>query len=325
VAASGGCTVEPSDVGQVLGPLAGTLPHAAWVFVCFGSTIIAARIVAAAISGRHSVLLLGSWAFGMVSFVAGCVAFGTFAWGIPLHRGTVVGFIGTYGVPLAAMLVLGAVTAAGIELTRPVSDHRRTCAAGRAEGPTDSRRAEAIGSLGEALVRAELETLGWPSLSNVVLACRWGSAEIDHVVRAPDGIIVIETKTLSGNVSGEAGAESWLQRAHGEERGFQNPLTQNGAHLDAVRDVIGNPEVTLRGLVVSAGRSRYSAPIAGCVVPVCDLARVLRESVAMPLFADAALAAAWTALVIAAERSEARRQAHVAYARSRKRVRPTRC
>lgn len=292
--------MEPSDIRPALAPLAGTLSHAVSVLVCFGGMLLAARIVLVAIRARHSILLLGAWASGLVCFVAGCVAFQTFAWGTSPGLGTAVGFIATYGVLLAAMLVLGAVTAAGIELTCPAGDHSRRCGPGRSQGPTDSRRAEVIGSLGEALVRAELEMLGWPLLSNVVLACRWGSAEIDHLVRAPDGIVVIETKTFSGNVSGELGTASWLKRTRGEVNSFQNPLVQNAAHLDAVRDVIGNPDGSLRGLVVSAGRARYSAPIAGCVVPVRDLARVLRESVAMPLLADAALAAAWTALVVAA-------------------------
>ena len=59
--------------------------------------------------------------------------------------------------------------------------------------------------------------------------------------------------------------------------------------MDAVRAVIANPTVSLRGLVVSAGRARFSAPIAGCVVPVRDLGCVLRASLTISLFGEAAI------------------------------------
>ena len=49
---------------------------------------------------------------------------------------------------------------------------------------------------------------------------------------------------------------------------------------------------------------------------------VLREGVAVPFCGQPAIASAWAALVAEAERSERRRAAHVAYVRSRKRVRP---
>ena len=63
--------------------MAGTLPHAAAVLACFGGMIVGVRIADVAIRGGRSFLLLGSWVFSMVSFVAGCVAFQAFAWGMP--------------------------------------------------------------------------------------------------------------------------------------------------------------------------------------------------------------------------------------------------
>jgi len=174
----------------------------------------------------------------MVAFMAGCVAFQAFAWGTPSSL-TLEGFVGFHDVPFVVVLLLGTVA--------------------------DDRRAEAIGSIGEILVRAELRTLGWPTLSNVVLPLGRAAAEIDHLVRAPDGILVIETKTLAGAVDGAPQDQLWSQRTRNGVHSLQNPLVQNAAHLDAVRAVIANLAMSTRGLVVSAGSARFSPPIAECV------------------------------------------------------------
>lgn len=84
-----------------------------------------------------------------------------------------------------------------------------------------------------------------------------------------------QAKTLSGVVRGEPDAECWFQQTGSGIRPFPNPLAQNKAHMDAVRAVIKNPAVGLRGLVVSAGRARFEAPIAGSLR---DLTTVLRGS-----------------------------------------------
>jgi hypothetical protein len=91
---------------------------------------------------------------------------------------------------------------------------------------TRSRR---IGAAGEARVAGELKRIGFPALHNVIL---WGagwSVELDHVVRVPSGIVVLETKTLGGTIAGELDAPVWTQRtAGGVEVGrLDNPVLQN--------------------------------------------------------------------------------------------------
>jgi hypothetical protein len=143
--------------------------------------------------------------------------------------------------------------------------------------------------------------------------------EIDHLVRAPDGIVVIETKTWMGLVSGAPHAGDWEQRASGQVRRFRNPLRQNAMHLQAVRNVLGGRPVPLRGLVTFAGTARLAPELGDCVVPAATLVTVLRESVG-PLSpaADTDIGAAWRALREAASGSEARRPDHVASARARR-------
>ena len=300
-----------------LGPLAATLPHAAAVLGCFGVMLTAARTAATAIMGGRAFQLLASWLVGIAGFVAGCVAFQTFAWGVVPSLAAAAHVIDGAGVPMAAVLLLGAVTALVLEVLRTSNPNAFPSRGGATPDP---RRAEAAGALGESLVRAELATLWWPVLSNVVLPLGRGSAEIDHLVRTPDGILLIETKTFAGVVEGKRDREFWRRRTRAGVRRVRNPLVQNAAHLDAVRAAIADRGVDLRGLVVTAGSARFLPPIDACVVPVRELARVLRGSVTTG--ADqAALDEAWRRLEMAARRGETRRAAHVACARSRKRGR----
>ena len=307
-----------NGIHQMLGPLAGTMPCAVLVLACLLTAIAAARVAAGAIRRCKAFLLLGSWTLALASFVAGSVAFQAFAWGgtSPISLAAVAAFVGQHGVLLAAVL-LGGVTAASIELTtgaRPVAAEA-PAAAGRRS------RAEAIGAIGESLVAAELRSLGWPTLQNVVLVCGGHSAEIDHLLRAPDGIVIVETKTLSGVVWGQPGGQTWSQEARGEERRFLNPLIQNESHMAAVREVIGDEAVCLRGLVVAPGKARFAGPIAGCVVPLRDLAEVLRGSVSVPLLGQGAIDAAWRTLVAEAAMNGQRHERQVDYVRRRRSAR----
>ncbi|MEO8713926.1 MAG: hypothetical protein ABI369_02830 [Acetobacteraceae bacterium] len=89
------------------------------VLACAVALLSAARIAASAMRNGLAFLLLGSWGFAMLAFVAMAVAFQAFAWGTPPSFNVAARFISANGVPLAAILLLGAVTAAGIGLLRP--------------------------------------------------------------------------------------------------------------------------------------------------------------------------------------------------------------
>src|SRR3954447_24232771 len=70
----------------------------------------------------------------------------------------------------------------------------------------------------------------------------------------------------------------------------------------AVRSVIGNVTVSLRGLIVSAGKARYEGALAGCVVPWGELADVLRGTAAVSPFGQSAIERAWGLLKAEAAR-----------------------
>lgn len=192
-------------------------------------------------------------------------------------------------------------------------------------GATDAQaaqpdRAAALGGLGEALVAGVVRELGWPALRNVVLRERASSAELDLLVRAPHCIVVLEVKTWSGFVDGTAGAEEWVRYgAGGRGARAPNAVRQNRAHVGIVERAIGEREVRVFGLVVSAGHARYAERLRRHVVPLADLAAVLRVHAAdVAPCRPASLDRAWAILTREADRSEVRREAHAASVRSRR-------
>jgi hypothetical protein len=64
-------------------------------------------------------------------------------------------------------------------------------------------KAEMKGRKGEAAVLARA---GFPALHDVIVRDGWGLTQVDHLVRLPDGIAVLETKAHAGMVTGHVGA-----------------------------------------------------------------------------------------------------------------------
>jgi Nuclease-related domain len=190
----------------------------------------------------------------------------------------------------------------------------------RRDGAAQPNPAAAVGALGEALVAGALREMGWPTLRNVVLRERDASAELDILVRAPSAIVVLEVKTWSGFIEGAARAEQWIRYgAGGQQVGVPNAVRQNLAHVTMAERAIGDREVAVFGLVVSAGRGRYATSLQAHVVPLADLPDVLRtHSGRREPGSPSALDRAWTLMAREAEKSEARRAPHAAWVRSRR-------
>jgi hypothetical protein len=132
-----------------------------------------------------------------------------------------------------------------------------------------------LGRKGAQGVARRIAELGMPAVHDVVLTDDRGRTQTDRLVRTPFGIVVLETKRLSGVVTGTVSAALWRHEVGGgptvvQSRGrrwrpkrsiqteavvtwFQNPLRQNYRHVMAVRHVIGDSDVPVRGHVVSGG------------------------------------------------------------------------
>ena len=229
----------------------------------------------------------------------------------PLSGAEIWRFLRACEAPIALAVGSGLLIALWLHRWREVG------ATGASSREARSRR---IGAAGEARVAGELKRIRLPALHNIIL---WGagwSVELDHVVRVPSGILVLETKALGGTIAGEPDSPVWTQRtAGGVEVGrLDNPVLQNQAHVRAVEGFLGDLPVPICGYVVSVGRARFAPEIADAFVPVRDLPWVLSIPFAEPNLR--VLDAAWRRLERAAAKSGGRRAAHEAYARRRRKA-----
>ena len=170
-------------------------------------------------------------------------------------------------------------------------------------------RAELKGRKGEAAVADVLARAGLAALHDVVLQDGRGLTQVDHLVRLPGGIAVLETKTFAGMVTGSIRDRHWAQHLReGEVRtAFLNPLLQNHRHVQATRELAG-VDVLVFGLVVSAGAGQFCGELGAVVVRLDELAVRLQAATARcdPGRVDAA----WARLTAAAACGAALRGAH---------------
>jgi hypothetical protein len=126
-------------------------------------------------------------------------------------------------------------------------------------------KAGITGHKGESAVALALAGLGYSALHDVLLADLFGLTQVDHLVRGPDCILVIETKRYGGQITGSLRGDVWMQHlAGGEVRySFRNPIRQNHRHCRAVEAVLAELDVPVGGYVVSAGVSDVLCRVGG--------------------------------------------------------------
>jgi hypothetical protein len=175
------------------------------------------------------------------------------------------------------------------------------------------------GQKGEMAVGRALALLGVPALHDVILADSRGLTQIDHLVLGPDAIIVLETKTYSGFITGSLHSQEWTQHLAGgaTRTNFQNPFRQNHRHCLATLEIVGDPNVVVRGYVVSAGKAKLADALVGVVVQINNLSDILIPNNG-PLADQNALLLAWERLVVAARADEARRAEHLEGVRAKR-------
>ncbi|HOO25567.1 MAG TPA: nuclease-related domain-containing protein [Clostridiales bacterium] len=105
----------------------------------------------------------------------------------------------------------------------------------------DSKRD--LGVRGEYLTFLELEKLPGNKLllANLYIPKKsHGFTEIDFVVLAETGIYVIESKNLSGTITGAEGEKFWSQvLTQKTQHSLYNPIWQNRGHMTALKNLLG--------------------------------------------------------------------------------------
>ena len=113
------------------------------------------------------------------------------------------------------------------------------------------------GAVGESRVNWQLRRLAgeeYKVFSDVLLRTHGGSSQIDHLVVSIYGIFVIETKNYKGWIHGHEKSEYWTQSIFRTKTQFRNPISQNWAHVYALKEVLSDfDQITYHPIVVFAG------------------------------------------------------------------------
>ncbi len=308
------------ETHAVLGPLFGILPRVVVVLLSVLAALAAAAVCGRAAGRGKGFLFSAAWVAGTALVVAGFLGFASQAVvGLPVPEHELLKWARFAYVAQGHWRVVAMVL--GIALVAPVVLRRKHHASAADAFAGDRHdHAWAVGEAGEVLVAGIASDLRLPALHNLVLGPPGHSVEIDHVVRTPGAIVVLETKTFGGTVAGRSDAETWTQRTRGAVRHFYNPLRQNLGHVRAVEAFLGDDCVPVRGHVVSAGGARFAPSIAGAIVPLEALLRFLSAGARAARHESRAFDRAWARLEAAAAQSDARRAAHASCVRSRRRV-----
>jgi len=121
------------------------------------------------------------------------------------------------------------------------------------------RSASIKGKIGEAAVSLgalrKLEKEGYRIFNDLVLPRpdKKGTTQIDHLVVAPTGVFVVETKNYAGWIFGSADSRQWTQTLRGRKSRFQNPLHQNALHINALAAATGIPKDRFKSVVYFVG------------------------------------------------------------------------
>ena len=222
---------------SILGPMLEIGPRVLLVMACGLLALAAVRISARAIRQGHAGVFLVGWGLGIVGVCGARIGFASLAFygsppmlqrvpdpmsGVEIWR-----FLRAYEAPIALALGSGVLIALWLRRGREV---------GAAEASRREARSWRIGAAGEARVAGELKRIGLPALHNVILRGAGWSVELDHLVRVPSGIVVLETKTFGGTIEGQLDSPVWTQPTAGsvEHGGLANPVLQNQAHVSAL-------------------------------------------------------------------------------------------
>jgi len=131
--------------------------------------------------------------------------------------------------------------------------------------------------IGEALVIREIHRVGGHGghlVNNVTIkvGATDRTTQIDHILVAPTGIYVIETKHYDGWIYGDPRRREWRQVFYRKKIPMNNPVFQNHGHVAELQRALGLPATHFKNLVVFSGRAEFKTDLGPDVIHIYDLA-----------------------------------------------------
>jgi len=118
-----------------------------------------------------------------------------------------------------------------------------------------------LGKDGEKKVAKVLKKLSssrkYKIINDLYLPLYDKTTQVDHILIGSFGLIVIETKNLSGEVYGDPKKKDWLHIIGKKKHTLYNPLMQNQTHIDCIRHILGKENlysVTIDSLIVFSAK-----------------------------------------------------------------------
>ena len=146
------------------------------------------------------------------------------------------------------------------------------------------------GTMGERRVKRLIEKRLNPEIyrefSNVTVPIDGGTTQIDHIYVCPFGVLVIETKNMSGWIFGGKNQAQWTQTIYRHKVRFQNPLRQNYLHIKALEPILGLPTGCFKSIIVFAGDCTFKTEMPDEVCTTSDLIEHI-HSINTRIFSDA--------------------------------------
>ncbi|MCX8505011.1 MAG: nuclease-related domain-containing protein [Alphaproteobacteria bacterium] len=123
-------------------------------------------------------------------------------------------------------------------------------------------RADHFQNRGEAelshCLKRNFNTSDYHLLNHITLRHRGITTQIDHILVSRFGVFVIETKALNGWIFANANHDTWTQVFFRAKFKFQNPIRQNFAHVQAVRELLDFlPANVVESVVVFVGGAEF--------------------------------------------------------------------
>jgi hypothetical protein len=132
----------------------------------------------------------------------------------------------------------------------------------------------------DRFLRRKLDPAKYRILHNIMIPTDDGATtQIDHIVVSQWGVFVIETKTYSGWIFGDAKSPQWTVTHFKRKNRFQNPLRQNYKHLATLSECLGVSPDLFKTVVAFSGEAQFKTEMPSEVLHFGDVANyILRQS-----------------------------------------------